>query len=171
MISATRTATCHPERQHLAKGLCESCYRVAQRKRLKAKMSGAEREAQREKEREYHRVYRSEWRKAHPERERENQRRSQSRAYKADPIKHRNRVGAARYGISVEEYAALRERCRTEPCAACAAPGPLEIDHCHETGLIRGLLCHYCNSALGHARDDIQRLSALIRYLGTGEDA
>lgn len=36
-------------------------------------------------------------------------------------------------------------------CACCGKFGPLVRDHCHETGLIRGLLCHGCN--LDEARD------------------
>ena len=39
------------------------------------------------------------------------------------------------------------------------------IDHDHSTGLIRGLLCQQCNSMLGMAKDDIQRLENAIIYL------
>lgn len=39
------------------------------------------------------------------------------------------------------------------------------IDHDHETGKVRGLLCDGCNKALGHARDDISILAGLIKYL------
>jgi hypothetical protein len=53
-------------------------------------------------------------------------------------------------------------------CAVCEVATPdLEVDHCHERGRhhVRGLLCHNCNSALGHAKDDVERLRALIDYL------
>lgn len=53
-------------------------------------------------------------------------------------------------------------------CAACRGDSgrrPFQVDHCHETGQIRGLLCGNCNSTLGHAKDDRDRLRALIRYL------
>ena len=39
------------------------------------------------------------------------------------------------------------------------------IDHCHETGKVRGVLCAGCNLALGHAREDINVLNNLIKYI------
>ncbi len=41
----------------------------------------------------------------------------------------------------------------------------LQVDHDHETGARRGLLCRPCNQALGHARDEMDRLGGLIEYL------
>ncbi len=38
-------------------------------------------------------------------------------------------------------------------------------DHCHETGLPRGLLCQHCNSMLGFARDETTILENAIKYL------
>ena len=39
------------------------------------------------------------------------------------------------------------------------------IDHCHTTGLVRGLLCGYCNSAIGFFQDDIGSLKRAVEYL------
>jgi hypothetical protein len=39
------------------------------------------------------------------------------------------------------------------------------IDHDHETGKVRGILCDFCNRALGDVKDDIKTLKSLIRYL------
>ena len=41
----------------------------------------------------------------------------------------------------------------------------LAIDHCHNSGKIRGLLCHDCNTMLGKTKDDINLLQAAIEYL------
>ena len=60
-------------------------------------------------------------------------------------------------------------------CAVCGksetskTPGgfirPLNIDHCHKTNKIRGLLCFYCNIAVGHFEDNIVSLKKAIKYL------
>jgi hypothetical protein len=59
-----------------------------------------------------------------------------------------------RHGITVEEYDALLKR-QGGHCALCPAKpgeygqnGRLHVDHCHETGKNRGLLCNRCNHAI-----------------------
>jgi hypothetical protein len=47
-------------------------------------------------------------------------------------------------------------------CAACARKGlQLVIDHCHETGKVRGLLCRRCNGIAQH----YDTVSAVLRYM------
>lgn len=41
----------------------------------------------------------------------------------------------------------------------------LYVDHCHETGRVRGLLCLQCNHVIGYAHDSIETLSSAITYL------
>ena len=39
------------------------------------------------------------------------------------------------------------------------------IDHCHQTSVVRGLLCASCNTIIGHAKDDTNILYSAIEYL------
>lgn len=41
----------------------------------------------------------------------------------------------------------------------------LVVDHCHETGKVRGLLCRTCNMGLGQLKDDPARLRRLADYV------
>jgi hypothetical protein len=72
------------------------------------------------------------------------------------------------YGMTVEEYSrrlAMQGGC----CAICNEPPQsgrnLHVDHCHESGGIRGLLCSSCNTGMGLFDDDPSRLDGAIRYL------
>lgn len=53
-------------------------------------------------------------------------------------------------------------------CAICGAfptERSLAVDHDHDTGRIRGLLCMRCNTGIGHFEDSIPLLEAAIDYL------
>ena len=73
------------------------------------------------------------------------------------------------YGIGYAEYNELFEEQAGE-CAICGAhqndlDRPLFIDHDHDTGDVRGLLCMKCNSALGLFQDDASNLQRAVKYL------
>ena len=72
------------------------------------------------------------------------------------------------YGITLEEWEALFES-QGRSCAACGTQEETKrgwvTDHCHETGRVRGILCHHCNVALGYAKDSPQVLLRLHAYL------
>ena len=77
------------------------------------------------------------------------------------------------YNMSLYDYNRLLKEqdgkcaiCKTENAHTTRA-NHFHVDHCHETGRIRGLLCHHCNHLLGHAKDNIQILLNTIRYLKT----
>ena len=85
----------------------------------------------------------------------------------------RRRNNMRRYGITLEEYTELLDK-QGGVCAICKNPETLSIkgktvnlsiDHCHETGLVRGLLCRSCNVGLGNFRDDTRLLETAISYL------
>lgn len=42
------------------------------------------------------------------------------------------------------------------------------VDHCHDTGKVRGLLCFNCNVGIGSLQDDIEMLRKAIKYLENG---
>lgn len=73
------------------------------------------------------------------------------------------------YGITSEDYEQLLAA-QAGKCAICALPPrgklPLNVDHDHKTGLVRGLLCWSCNHrVLPSARDNAATLSSAAKYL------
>lgn len=76
------------------------------------------------------------------------------------------------YGITLAEYDALMRKqagvcavCRKAPAARHSRDIRLVVDHCHETGITRGLLCNNCNRAIGLLGDDPILLRRAITYL------
>jgi hypothetical protein len=71
-----------------------------------------------------------------------------------------------KYNITVEEYDALVEKVGGF-CQICHAPGGgrLHVDHCHDTGRVRGLLCSTCNRGIGLLRDDPSITARATFYL------
>jgi hypothetical protein len=67
------------------------------------------------------------------------------------------------YGISLKEYKTMCSRQKYK-CKICGMPstdnthGKLCVDHCHNTGIIRGLLCGKCNKGLGLFNDKVESL-------------
>lgn len=68
-----------------------------------------------------------------------------------------------KYGLTVEQYDQLYAH-QGGRCAACRRVDDLCVDHNHETGEVRALLCHGCNTALGMLKDDPLRIRALAAY-------
>ena len=77
------------------------------------------------------------------------------------------------YGISPEEYDAMLER-QGGKCAICECKFVTEprgnaqsphLDHEHNSGWIRGILCNNCNHAIGILGEDVKRMERAIEYL------
>lgn len=73
------------------------------------------------------------------------------------------------YGISYDAYQHMKEKQDSE-CAICYtkeedSPKGLVVDHCHETGKVRRLLCGQCNTGLGMFKDNPQLLRTAAEYL------
>lgn len=81
----------------------------------------------------------------------------------------------SRRSIVTKKVATLAERYPSRfnrhACAICgSAPKGkkvLALDHCHDSGELRGLLCFACNVGLGFFRDNIKNLASAIKYLKT----
>jgi uncharacterized protein YbaR (Trm112 family) len=71
------------------------------------------------------------------------------------------------YGISAADYDRMREK-QGGKCPICKRFQPLVVDHNHETGAVRGLLCRRCNTALGHFNDDPALLEKAAAYIERG---
>lgn len=72
------------------------------------------------------------------------------------------------YNLKPGEYDKMYEA-QNGRCAICeratGATRRLSVDHDHQTGEVRGLLCRPCNDMLGHARDDWKMFATATRYL------
>lgn len=70
------------------------------------------------------------------------------------------------YGITEDEFQIMVDK-QNNVCAICKQNPEqyLAIDHCHDTGKIRGLLCRKCNSAIGLFNEDVDRLTSALEYI------
>jgi len=137
-------------------------YQRQYRKRHPEKVANAQRERNRR------------WRKLNPEYARtydethkEQKRRRNCRYYELYPDKWRAVKYKHNFGITIEDY----ERLLIKQHGVCAICGDtprdrrLCVDHDHDTGEIRGLLCWLCNLAIGCMADKPDRLHKAAQYL------
>ncbi len=90
----------------------------------------------------------------------------------ADRIKGYNLLKT--YGITLAQYEEI-SLVQNHKCAICKKKDgavsklgknrDLAVDHCHQTGKVRGLLCSPCNSGIGQLGDSIERLETALEYL------
>lgn len=79
-----------------------------------------------------------------------------------------NSRGKFRHTISDEDLKELKAS--TKECVICGDVTALVVDHDHETGEVRGMLCGHCNRGLGHFRDDPLLLEFAAQYLYASRD-
>jgi hypothetical protein len=91
----------------------------------------------------------------------------------ANPLYGKNQYLKKTYGVDLDWYNAKLEE-QGSACAICKKPETaiihgnaiaLSVDHCHNTGKVRGLLCRACNNALGMLGHDCGILASAISYL------
>lgn len=97
-----------------------------------------------------------------------NSRAQASRAENPDKYRRNGQVRNLRvkYGLTEKGYNDLLND-QGHRCAICRSPlgVSVHVDHDHETGAVRGILCFVCNTALGKFRDSVEILQAAIAYL------
>lgn len=91
-----------------------------------------------------------------------------------NPERVKNNSLRSSYGITMDAFEKILEQ-QNHKCAICGTDetfndkngrkSSFAVDHCHDTGKIRGLLCHRCNTGLGCFKESEDRLSAALEYL------
>ena len=153
---------------------CEDCAKVvkaeaarrsywkhAEKRRAESR---SERQRNREKWRDYQRAYNAA------------NRDKLTQSARAHREKNRDRYFDRRlrrdYGITLDEYNRILQEqgggcgiCGVVEARSKSGNGRLHVDHDHETGKTRGLLCDTCNRGIGQLGDDPERVKAAVRYL------
>lgn len=148
-------ATCHPERRRRAKGLCNSCYV------LNYINSHPD---YKEQQRQYQREWKRNWRKLNPDK--------QQAIYaklRNHPKKHergRENWLKGKYGLDQAVFNSM-SAAQGGKCFICVETpkGPLCVDHDHETGQVRKLLCTHCNIFIGYLEKNRHLIPNIEAYL------
>jgi len=138
-----------PSQQKYKRYICGPCYTIRQKKYAKSDPNYSEKKKARDK------VRIANWSAERKEEERK---------------KLYDGWLKRKYGITLKEYHIFLDN-QNNKCAICEATeaggmGSFHLDHCHNTGEIRGILCQKCNMMLGLASDNIKILNKAIKYLG-----
>jgi hypothetical protein len=159
-----RKAECHPDRQHWARGMCKACYiQVKNRKGFVAmgRTKSINSCGHPNKKHVGHGMcgacYSKHLRLTDP---------------KYSKIARKDECLRLRYGITLAEKSALLEA-QGGKCALCVKPlsdnllgrTDAHVDHCHESGRVRGILCFTCNKALGMLGDTLDSMERVVTYL------
>lgn len=166
-VQKTRRASCHPDRPHLALGLCSECYYKQYWTPEKMKKNNSLPSVKLARQR----YSKTEKGKAAAQRCLDNTDPDRSKLAKRSRASHLKKA----YGLELEDYEALVALQRGK-CFICGSTDPggkvsrymesrFAVDHCHETGKLRGLLCKSCNQGLGLFKDNIASLERAILYL------
>lgn len=116
-----------------------------------------------------------EWQRKNPEKVKEANRknREKRKEYYNSPerkLKYRSWELERKFGITHEDYELMLAE-QDGVCKICKQHRVasnkyyMAIDHCHNTGKIRGILCTRCNTAIGLLEENIDNLNNAIKYL------
>src|ERR1700757_418833 len=107
--------------------------------------------------------YQREWRKNNPEKAKA----YWQKWYQNNKHKERERRRSILYGMKEGEFDQMCEA-QGQCCAACNEPfgeDKRAVEHCHGCGCIRGAVHLKCNTSMGSAGDDPEKLRRLAEYL------
>ncbi len=98
--------------------------------------------------------------------------------YHADPLRYADYGLKKNYGIELGTYDTMLAA-QEGKCAICGTDDPgsrtrrrtrrFAVDHCHDTGAIRGLLCSNCNRGIGYLKHSEENLLAAAKYLSSAK--
>lgn len=123
----------------------------------------------------YGKDYDRQWRERNRDRVRESNKQWCQRNKDARAVISRKHHLKKKFGISLDTYNEMFSQ-QSGSCAICGkheldnGGKRLAIDHNHETGQIRSLLCHNCNTGIGHFEDDVSIVEKAVNYLKRWEN-
>ena len=141
---------------------CKECKREASRKWAKKNPEKNKKKTRdwQKKNREKERKRIRDWHRKNPE--------AAKKWRKNNPEKFRESQLKSKYGITLNDVNEMKIK-QSNCCAICKEEfvknKKINVDHCHKTGKVRGLLCHSCNTSLGKFKDSVEILNNAIKYL------
>ncbi len=149
-------------------------YRLANKERLDAYMKQYN-QANKEKLTEYRKQYFqankqliADKQKIHDQANKEQVTAYNKKYYQANKERRSSYIKHYTYGLTAEQYTTLVSE-QNNQCAICSktfkSTKETHIDHCHTTGVVRGLLCTDCNLGLGRFKDNYELLVKAHDYL------
>lgn len=168
----TRLADCHPTRPHLANGLCEYCYKKSRGDLpYQQRLSKSGKRADCHPDRKHYakglciRCYQRQHRDANAEKK--------AVYYERHKKKWKEYNLKSKFDLTLDDYNAMLKK-QGGVCAICGGTEGngqrLSVDHNHESGTVRGLLCQRCNTVIGMSLENTQNLKAAIAYLERHEE-
>jgi hypothetical protein len=112
----------------------------------------------------------AEWKRENKDRVNKNNRLRYNSLSPEEKKERMRRQQMALYGLTLEDYDNMLQE-QGGVCACCGKPELKEgrtnlcVDHNHETGKVRALLCDYCNRGIGYFTDNIDKLRNCVLYL------
>ena len=83
---------------------------------------------------------------------------------------YRNSINRGKFRNVIDDESLKALIDEVKECVICGIETQLVVDHCHETGAVRGMLCSNCNLGLGHFKDDPMLLEFARIYLLASRD-